>query len=67
VIDVDGTAYVTAVVQLGENTQSHRLVLARSIAAARASFAPLEWMILVPPLLVLIAVLFSMSVFRRTP
>jgi hypothetical protein len=70
VITVDGTAYVTAVVQLGENTQptqSHRLVLARPLAAAEASFAPLEWMILVPPLLVLIAVLFSMSVFRRTP
>jgi hypothetical protein len=70
-ITVDGTAYVTAVVQFGENAQASRLVLARSVAVTKASFAPFEWMILVTPLLVLIAVLFaavlfSMSAFRRT-
>lgn len=64
-LDVYDARYITGVVELGEAAQSHRLLLVRSVASSKAAFAPLEWMLFVPPLLVLIAVLFSVSVPRR--
>lgn len=60
----DGATFVTGVVDLGESAQSHRLLLARPAAATQPAFEPVRWMLFVPPLLVLIAVLFSMSVTR---
>jgi hypothetical protein len=67
VVSVDGATYATAVIQVGDSAQSHRLVLARPLAPSEAAFAPFAWLTLIPSLLVIIAVLFSMSVFRRTP
>ncbi|MBX3160477.1 MAG: hypothetical protein KF773_31215 [Deltaproteobacteria bacterium] len=67
ILDLDGTSYVTAAIQLGESAQSHRLVLARSLTASEAAFSRLGWLLFIPSLLVIIAVIFSMSVFRRTP
>lgn len=59
-----GDQYVTGLIELGETAQSHRLVLARPVTSMQPAFEPLRWMLFVPPLLVLIAVLFSMSVTR---
>jgi hypothetical protein len=67
VVTVNGATYVVGVVQLDDSALSHRLVLARPIVTVAAQFAPFGWFLFVPPLLVLIAVLFSRSVFRRTP
>ncbi len=66
VLTIDGARYVTGVIELGETSQSHRLVLARSLSAAQAAFEPLHWLLFVPPVLVLIAVLFSMSGTRSS-
>ena len=66
VTTLDGDSYVTSVVELGETAQSHRLVMARPVAAASVPFQPLRWMLFVPPLLVLISVLFSRSSSRST-
>lgn len=66
VLTIEGSQYVTGVVELGETAQSHRLVVVRALATARTPFEPLNWMLFVPPLLVLIAVLFSMFGTRST-
>jgi hypothetical protein len=68
-VDVDGERYIASVIELGETAQTHRLVLARPVAVAREAFEPLRWMLFVPPLIVLVAVLFSMfgiRLFRRS-
>lgn len=70
VLEQDGERYVTRVVELGETAQAHRLVLARPLGLSRPAFEQLHWMLFAPPLLVLIAVLFSMfgiRLFRRSP
>lgn len=59
-----GASFVTGVVELGESAQSQRLLLARPTLSTQPAFEPVRWMLFVPPLLVLIAVLFSMSVTR---
>jgi hypothetical protein len=67
VLRINGALYVTGVVPLDESARSHRLALARPLANVEASFGLLSWQLFIPPLLVFIAVLFSRSVFRRTP
>jgi len=65
----DGGRFVASVVGLGGTAQAHRLVLARPVATSQEAFEPLRWMLFVPPLIVLVAVLFSMfgiRLFRRT-
>lgn len=60
-LTMQGQTYVTAVFELAETAQSHRLVLVSSLADAKPPFADLEWLLFVPPGLVLLAVLFSLS------
>jgi hypothetical protein len=69
VMTIDGETYVTSVVELAESAQAQRLVLVRSVGGVMPKFERLKLMILVPPLLVLVAVLLAMSAtraFRRT-
>jgi hypothetical protein len=65
-IEVDGETYVAAVVDLEQSGPSPpRLVLVQSLAHGTSLFGILQWMILVPPALLLIAVLFAMTANRR--
>jgi hypothetical protein len=64
VLEVGGQRYVTRVVDLTETAQAHRLVLASSLEPAAQRFRVLEWMVFVPPGLVLLAVLFVLSAIR---
>ncbi|HLU69063.1 MAG TPA: hypothetical protein VKZ63_22425 [Kofleriaceae bacterium] len=69
VLTVDGKPYVTGAVEIPGSTQAYRLLLARSVAAAKPHFERLRWMIFLPPLIVLLAVLLAMSgprLVRRT-
>lgn len=64
VIAVDDKSFATAAVDLNETAQSHRLLLVRPVVAASTAAGPLEkleWMLFVPPALVLLAVLFALS------
>lgn len=63
IVAVDGQSFITAVVNLEETTQAHRLLLVRPVvgAASNEPFEKLKWMLLVPPALVLLAVLFALS------
>lgn len=66
-IEIDGKTYMTAIAELEETGPSRpRLVLVEPLAQTRAWFVIVRWMIFAPPLLVLIAVLFAMTVNRRT-
>lgn len=65
-VELDGETYIAAISDLEESGQARpRLVLVQSLAHASTLFAVLKWMILVPPALVLIAVLFAMIASRR--
>ncbi len=66
VLTRDGGAYVTGVVDLVEGAQSHRLLISAPVAAAPASLSNLRWFLLAPPLLVFLAVLFSLSGTRSS-
>jgi hypothetical protein len=67
VFEVDGQNYVASISDLEETAQTKpRLVIVKPLEAAQAGFETLKWMIFVPPLLVFIAVLFSMTGGRRT-
>jgi hypothetical protein len=61
VMSSEGRRYVVAVVELAETAQAHRLVLVGSLDTANKRFEMVQWLIFVPPLLVLLAVLFSMT------
>ncbi|HEY5938094.1 MAG TPA: hypothetical protein VIU61_25765 [Kofleriaceae bacterium] len=66
VFDVAGQRYVASVSELEETAQTKpRLVIVKPLEAP-AAFETLKWMLFVPPLLVFIAVLFSMTGGRRT-
>lgn len=66
-VELEGKPYVAAVAELEDPGQSRpRLVLVQSVAPASASFATIKWMLYVPSLLVLIAVVFAMAASRRT-
>src|SRR5262249_45971458 len=59
--NVDGETYVAALFELEESGQSHpRLVVAQSLVQPRATFATSRWLLFVPPVLVIIAVLFAL-------
>lgn len=65
-IDYRGESYVSSVYELyGPGQQRPRLILARSLARAGASFTTVRWMIYGPVLLVLVAALFAMTARRR--
>ena len=65
--EIEGESYLGSISELEETAQSRpRLVVVQALGAASTAFETLEWMLLVPPLLVLIAVLFSMTGGRRT-
>jgi len=64
--EVNGESYVAAITELEESGQARpRLVLVQPLARTAASFSTIRWMLFIPPLLVLIAVLFAMTANRR--
>jgi hypothetical protein len=64
--DINGETYVAAMSELEESGQTRpRLVVAQSLALINASFETTRWMIFVPPVLVIIAVLFALTAGRR--
>ena len=64
--EVNGESYVAAIAELEESGQSRpRLVLVQPVARTAASFSTIKWMLFIPPILVLIAVLFAMTANRR--
>jgi hypothetical protein len=64
--NVNGEGYVGVMSELEESGQSRpRLVVAQSLSQARATFATSRWMLFIPPVLVIIAVLFALTAGRR--
>jgi len=64
--NVNGESYVAAMSELEESGQSRtRLVVAQSLAQPRAAFATSRWLLFIPPVLVIIAVLFALTAGRR--
>ena len=67
VFDVGGQRYLGSISELEETAQTRpRLVVVKPLEATPSAFDTLKWMLFVPPLLVFIAVLFSMTGGRRT-
>jgi hypothetical protein len=67
VIEHAGQRYVASIAELEDTSQSRpRLVLVQALAAATPVFDSVRWLILCPPLLVLVAVIFAMIASRRT-
>jgi hypothetical protein len=65
--EVNGKTYVASISELEETAQTKpRLVIVKPLDSAQTAFQTFEWMLFVPPLLVFIAVLFSMTGGRRT-
>lgn len=68
-VTVDGETFAAGVVDLPGSVRPHRLVLARPLARVTPAFQRLQWMLFVPPVLVLVSVLLAasgMRVPRRT-
>jgi hypothetical protein len=64
--NVNGESYVGVMSELEESGQTRpRLVVAQSLAQSRATFATSRWMLFIPPVLVIIAVLFALTAGRR--
>jgi hypothetical protein len=64
--DIADQTYVAAMSDLEESGQTRpRVVVAQSLAASTALFANTRWMLFVPPLLVIFAVLFALTAGRR--
>jgi hypothetical protein len=64
--DVNGETYVAATAELEGSGQTRpRLVVAQSLSQPRATFATSRWMLCIPPVLVIIAVLFALTAGRR--
>lgn len=65
-IELGGDTYVASLSELEESGQTRpHLLVAQSLAPADASFATTRWMIFIPPVLVIIAVLFALTAGRR--
>lgn len=64
VVTSNGQRYIASVVELPETAQAHRLVLASSLETVAQRFRVFEWMVFVPPVLVLVAVLLVLSAIR---
>jgi hypothetical protein len=66
VIEHDGRRYVASIAELEDTSQSRpRLALIAALAPASAVFERVRWLILGPPVLVLVAVIFAMIASRR--
>lgn len=64
--NVNGETYVAAMSELEESGQTRpRLVVAQSLSQSRATFATSRWLLFIPPVLVIIAVLFALTAGRR--
>lgn len=64
--NVNGETYVVAMSELEESGQTHpRFVVAQSLSQPRATFATSRWLLFIPPVLVIIAVLFALTAGRR--
>jgi hypothetical protein len=64
VVVSNGERYIASVAELPETAQAHRLVMVASLHAAAQRFRLVEWLLFVPPVLVLVAVLFVLSAIR---
>jgi hypothetical protein len=62
--DADGHPYVTAVFDLGDVAQAHRLLVADPVERAEAPFDRMRMLLWAPAGLVLVAVLFALSANR---
>jgi hypothetical protein len=64
--NVNGEPYVAALSELEESGQTRpRLVVAQPLSQQRAAFATSRWLLFIPPVLVIIAVLFALTAGRR--
>jgi hypothetical protein len=64
--EINGASYLVAMSELEESGQTRpRLVVALPLAQPRAAFAISRWMLFVPPVLMIIAVLFALTAGRR--
>ena len=64
--NVNGETYIAALSELEESGQTRpRLVVAQSLSQLRATFATSRWLLFIPPVLVIIAVLFALTAGRR--
>jgi len=63
-----GETYVTAAAALEDTGHARpRIVLVQALSHATAPFVTMQWLLLVPPVLMLVAVLFAMTASRRVP
>jgi hypothetical protein len=64
--EINGETHIAAMSDLEESAQTRpRLVVAQSLAQTSASFETTRWMLFIPPVLVIIAVLFALTAGRR--
>jgi hypothetical protein len=64
VVSSAGRDYAARAFELGDVAQSHRLIAVSALAIERAPFERLALVLWIPPLLVLVAVLFALSASR---
>jgi len=64
VVTSNGRRFVASVVGLPETAQAHSLILVGSLDTVSERFRVLEWMVFVPPVLVLLAALFVFLAIR---
>ncbi len=64
--NVNGETYVAALSELEESGQTRpRLVVAQPLSQLHATFGTSRWLLFIPPVLVIIAVLFALTAGRR--
>jgi hypothetical protein len=64
--NVNGETYVAALSDLEESGQTRpRLAVAQPLSQLRATFATSRWLLFIPPVLMIIAVLFALTAGRR--
>jgi sigma-B regulation protein RsbU (phosphoserine phosphatase) len=66
VVRVGNADYAASSFELGDVTQSHRLVVASALSPGRTPFSRLAWLMWGPPALMLVAVLFAFSAHRSS-
>lgn len=65
-LEIDGKTHVATIAELEDAGASRpRLVLVQSLTATTAAFLVVRWLILGPPLLVLLSMLFAMTASHR--
>jgi len=66
-LELGDRSYVTAISELHDTGQSRpRLILVQPLARLEARFGAVKWLFFIPPLLVLVAVVFALTTNRRT-